>query len=328
MVQLDRIMVNIEPYRHVHVRLTVIIKLNFLQPSLVIMQIPNIKFSHKLSNNSELQVIDLTELRKRKDALLNPEHPHRVKFFSIIYIESGHGSHMVDFKDYAFKERSVIFVQREQIHSFDFSGKPKGKVLLFTQAFLDEVHANMRLPNYTPTHLSTQYSPLLQLEGDDQTKSATLIKQIIDEINNPQSDPLIVMYLFSTLALSFHRLRPEIKQEKLSQSMSILFARFFELMELNYHKVRDANWYALQINTTYKTLNQVCKLATGLTAKHLIDSFTILEIKRRLVLSDTTSAQIGYDLGFEDASNFVKYFKKLTGTTPSAFSKRYKKTFL
>ena len=85
MVQLDRIMVNIEPYRHVHVRLTDIIKLNFLQPLLVIMQIPNIKFSHKLSNNSDLQVIDLTELRKRKDALLNPEHPHRVKFFSIIY---------------------------------------------------------------------------------------------------------------------------------------------------------------------------------------------------------------------------------------------------
>ena len=288
------------------------------------MSIPNITFSYKHSNNAELQIIDLEELRQRKNVPLNPEHPHRVKFFGFIYIESGHGSHMVDFEEYPFEMGSVIFLQREQVNQFDFTNKPIGKVVLFTQAFLDQVHANMRLPNYTPTHLNTLHSPLLQLNRAEQEKSVTLIKQIIDEINNEQSDPLIVMYLFSAFALSLHRLRPEIKQDKLTQAMSIRFARFFELMQANYHQMRDANWYAAQLNTTYKTLNHVCKLATGLTAKQLIDSFTILEIKRTLVVSNTTSTQIAYNFGFEDASNFVKYFKKLTGCTPSEFSKKYK----
>ncbi len=288
------------------------------------MSIPNITFSHRHSNNAELQLVDLTELHQRNDMSLNPEHTHRVKFFGIIYIESGRGSHMVDFEQYPFEIGSVIFVQREQVQSFDFSGHPKGKILLFTQAFLDQVHANMRLPNYTPTYLNALHSPLLQLDQNEQTKSATLINQIKDEIDNPQSDPLIVMYLFSAFALSLHRLRPKTKQDNLSQAMSERFARFFELMQANYHKVRDANWYASQLNTTYKTLNHVCKLATGLTAKQLIDSFTILEIKRRLVVNQTTSSQIAYDFGFEDASNFVKYFKKLTHTTPSAFSKQHK----
>jgi AraC-like DNA-binding protein len=292
------------------------------------MTIPNITFSRKHSNNAELQIVDLTELRQRKDITLNPEHPHRVKFFGFIYIESGHGSHIVDFEECPFKTGTVIFVQREQVHQFDFSHKPTGKVVLFTQAFLDKVHANMRLPNYTPTHFNIQHSPLLQLNLSEQEKSVTLIKQIIDEINNEQSDPLIVMYLFAAFALSLHRLRPEIKQDKLTQEMSVRFARFFELIQGNYHKVRDAKWYALQLNTTYKTLNHVCKLATGLTAKQLIDSFTILEIKRTLVVNNTNSTQIAYDFGFEDASNFVKYFKKLTNSTPSEFSKKYKTTTL
>lgn len=288
------------------------------------MSIPDITFSHKHSNNAEFQIVDLTELRQRKDIPLSPEHPHRVKFFGFIYIESGRGSHIVDFEEYHFETGSVIFVQREQVHQFDFSNIPTGKVILFTQAFLDQVHANMRLPNYTPTYLNTRHSPLLQLTPSEKEKTITFIKQIIDEINNEHSDPLIVMYLFAAFALSLHRLRPEIRQDKLTQAMNVRFARFFELMQDNYHKVRDANWYALQINTTYKTLNHVCKLATGLTPKQLIDSYTILEIKRTLVVSNTTSTQIAYDFGFEDASNFVKYFKKLTNTTPSEFCKKYK----
>ncbi|GAL09023.1 transcriptional regulator AraC family [Photobacterium aphoticum] len=292
------------------------------------MSIPSIAFNHQQSHHAELQILDLTELRQRTTLLHNPEHPHRVQFFGILYIEQGTGLHMVDFKQYAFQAGSVIFVQREQVHSFDFSNKPKGKVLLFTQAFLDQVHANMRLPNYTPTHLNIQHSPLLQLDANDQQKSLTLIQQMIDEIGSSHSDPLIVMYFFCAFALSLHRLRPELKQDKLSQAMSVRFARFFELMQTHFHKTRDANWYALQLNTTYKTLNHVCKLATGLTAKQLIDAFSILEIKRRLVVSNVTSSQIAYDFGFEDASNFVKYFKKLTGTTPSKFSQQYKKPSL
>ncbi|MCM2678174.1 AraC family transcriptional regulator [Echinimonas agarilytica] len=284
------------------------------------MPIPNIGFGHKQSNQAELQILDLAELYARKNIGHSPEQPHRVRFFAIIYIEQGSGCHMVDFKHYPFQTGSVIFLQRDQVHNFDFSREPQGKVLLFTQAFLDQIHANMRLPNYTPTHLNILYSPLLQLNSSEHSNTQTLLDLMITEIAHTQNDPLIVMYLFSAFALSLHRLRPELKQHKLSQEHSFRFSRFFELIQQNFHKIRDANWYAAQINTTYKTLNHVSKLATGLTAKQLIDSYTIIEIKRQLVINNITSKQLAYDLGFEDASNFIKYFKKLTNYTPSQFT--------
>jgi len=292
------------------------------------LSIPQVGFSHQQSKQAELQIIELSDLYEHKRIDHSPEQPHRINFFGIICIEEGCGNHMVDFESHPFERGSVLFVQREQVHSFDFSSRPNGKILLFTQAFLDQVHANMKLPNYTPTHLNDKHSPLLQLSDDEHRKASVFIEQMRDEIQHGARDPLIVMYLFSALALSLHRLRPEIRQDKLSQEQSVRFARFFELMQSHSQSVRDANWYAHQLNTTYKTLNLVCKLATGLTAKQMIDAFIIIEIKRRLVVSNVTSQQMAYDFGFEDQSNFVKYFKKLTGFTPSQFSQRYRTPIL
>ncbi|MUK62330.1 helix-turn-helix domain-containing protein [Aliivibrio fischeri] len=292
------------------------------------MNIPNITFNHDKNNKAEFEIIELSSLYERTTLSHSPEAPHRVSFFMVIHIERGEGKHMVDFEKYPFSAGSMIFVQREQVHAFDFSSKPQGKVLLFTQTFLDHVHINMRLPNYTPTHLNHQHTPLLTLDLQNNQRSHTLINEMIAEIKLSNSDPLIIMYLFSALALLLHRLRPEMRHDKLSTEQSIKLARFFTLMQKHFQQIRDANWYANQINTTYKTLNQVCKLATGLTAKQMIDAFVVIEIKRRLIITNTASQQIAYDFGFEDASNFVKYFKKQTSLTPAQFQKHYIKTAL
>lgn len=291
------------------------------------MRIPEVGFRHSKFEQAEFEMIDLESLRKR-DWNHSPERPHRVTFFMLLYIEYGQGAHMVDFEVLPFSSGSFIFVQREQVHAFDFSSKPKGKVLLFTQDFLDRVHANMRLPNYTPTHLNSQHTPSLQLSEQDNRRCQTLIGEINNELIHTKSDPLIVMYLFSALSLILHRLRPALRHDKLSHEQSSKFARFMALLFEHFKKIRDANWYANQINTTYKTLNQVCKLATGLTVKQLIDAHTVLEIKRNLVVSNINTQQIAYEFGYEDPSNFVKFFKKHTQLTPGQFQKAYVKPTL
>ncbi|USD67546.1 helix-turn-helix transcriptional regulator [Vibrio sp. SCSIO 43136] len=287
------------------------------------MHIPNVGFNHQQSNQSEFQIINLADLYQRSDLNPDPQTPHRVSFFLFVIIETGSGYHMVDFEQYAYQPGSVIFIQREQVHQFDFTHQPTGKVILFTQAFLDQIHANMRLPNYTPTHLNQHHSPLFELTGDQGRSFTTLLNELITELARTDKDPLISMYLFSTLALILHRIRPDMRHDKLSSQQSVRLARFFELLQSNGQKVRDANWYATQINTTYKTLNQICKLAANLTAKQMIDAYTIIEIKRQLVVTNITTAQIAYDFGFEDVSNFVKYFKNLTKQTPAQFQKQY-----
>ncbi|MDF2154566.1 helix-turn-helix domain-containing protein [Vibrio sp. CAU 1672] len=95
------------------------------------------------------------------------------------------------------------------------------------------------------------------------------------------------------------------------------------MLEQQFQQSREAIHYAEQLHTTYKTLNHICKLATNQTAKQLIDGYTILEAKRRLVLDQPPIQQLAYDVGFDDASNFVKFFKKHTSLTPARFQTQY-----
>ena len=285
------------------------------------MLIPEVAFDNSKTGSTELEIIDLEDLAQRQFESDDPQLPHRLTFFTLIYIEKGTGAHQLDFTTYPYSDGSFIFVQRGQVQAFDFTGGLKGKILIFTQHFLDQVHTNMRLPNYTPTHLNSHHNPHLKPDKNNSHRCKILIDQLVQESRHPQPDPLISMYLFSALSLILHRLQPEQRHDKLSHDQSRRFARFMELLQNHFKKVRDANWYAEQLNTTYKTLNQICKLATGLTVKQLIDAHTVIEIKRSMVVSNTPTQQMAYEFGFEDASNFVKYFRKLSGYTPSQFAK-------
>ncbi|MGB2684580.1 MAG: helix-turn-helix domain-containing protein, partial [Olleya sp.] len=70
-------------------------------------------------------------------------------------------------------------------------------------------------------------------------------------------------------------------------------------------------------------LNTICKATIAITAKQFIDQFVVLEAKRLLINSEIKSTELAYSLGFEESTNFVKYFKKHTGFTPNKFKKNY-----
>ena len=96
------------------------------------------------------------------------------------------------------------------------------------------------------------------------------------------------------------------------------------LLEKNYTTLRDAKAYAELLSLTYKSLNEICKLSSTQTTKQLIDAHTILEAKRKLCIDDIRIQQLADELGFDEVTNFVKYFKKHTLLTPTQFKKSLK----
>ena len=98
-----------------------------------------------------------------------------------------------------------------------------------------------------------------------------------------------------------------------------LFLSFQNILKNDYTLNRNADYYAQNLNITYKHLNIVCKEVINKTAKQYIDEFVILEAKRNLVNSTIKSTELAYLMGFEESTNFVKYFKKHTGFTPNSF---------
>lgn len=287
------------------------------------MEFPDVGFNYKRSSDHEIQVIELEQLYLRKHEPIHPpDQPHRIGFYNLLLIEKGQGEHLIDFNRHPFQAGDLIFVQKHQIHAFDFHAPLKGKMLLFTQNFVDQALTNMRLSEFTPTSLDNRLAPVFTPDASLQESCRSLLSEIDKELAHSDSNPLIAMHLFSSLFLMLRRARPLQSDGRLNKEQQQRMVRFATLLEQQFQHTRDAACYAEQLYCTYKTLNQLCKQATGKTAKQIIDAFIVLEAKRRLSIESLSTQQLAYDLGFEDASNFVKYFKKHTGQTPARFKQQ------
>jgi AraC family transcriptional activator of pobA len=94
---------------------------------------------------------------------------------------------------------------------------------------------------------------------------------------------------------------------------------FKDLLERNYRKFKSVNKYASDLGVSSRRLSQATTKILGKSPKELIDERILLESKRLLIHSSSTIKEIAYDLGFDEPTNFIKYFRKHNRSTPVEF---------
>ena len=77
--------------------------------------------------------------------------------------------------------------------------------------------------------------------------------------------------------------------------------------------------YAGALGMSDKTLSRVYLAAAGVPAKTVINQCLVLEAKRLLAHTSTAVQTIGRKLSFDEATNFVKFFRKETEMPPLVF---------
>lgn len=291
--------------------------------------IPKVDFlKKKKGHHIDLEIMALEDLLARNDSLPHPlEHPHRIRFHNILYITAGEGTHYVDFQPYAFSPGSLLFISKGQVHAFDVRPGIQGYLLLFTAEYLNtnlihsEIISLYRLYNYH------QHSPLLQPQETKNEAFHNVFKEIEREYEYPdlQQKDEILRLLLKVLLLKAERIMKTVIVEQKNAEWFILFSRFQEQLGNNYASTRSVTEYARMLKISPKHLNTICKSASSTTAKQYIDNFMILETKRVLATSDGSIQEISYELGFDEPTNFVKYFKKHTNQSPAQFRNIYKK---
>jgi AraC family transcriptional activator of pobA len=98
---------------------------------------------------------------------------------------------------------------------------------------------------------------------------------------------------------------------------------FKDLIEQQFREQKFISAYADQMHITVKRLHGVTSRILGKTPKQMIDERVMLEAKRLLVHSSESVKEIGYALGFDEPTNFAKYFRKHNNTTPLGFKSHF-----
>lgn len=116
--------------------------------------------------------------------------------------------------------------------------------------------------------------------------------------------------------------RNEAEEEPTQFSRKMNYVQEFIHMVHKYHrKERSVGFYAGKLFISPKYLSLIVKESTGRSAAEWIDEYVILEAKNMLRFSGKNIQQVAYELNFTSQSSFGKYFKHLTGMSPSEFMK-------
>ena len=104
-----------------------------------------------------------------------------------------------------------------------------------------------------------------------------------------------------------------------------LLKEFNELLSKNLNSSRSVKYYANLLAISTKKLNNITKTYWGITAKEFIEERKINESKKILLETPDSIKQISFTLGFTEPTNFNKFFKKFTDTTPLQFREQFNK---
>jgi AraC-like DNA-binding protein len=246
---------------------------------------------------------------------------HRAGFYHIIWFQDCYVTHLVDFKPIKIKPDSLLFLNKDVVHRFDDKETVKGKVLLFTDSFFCKVESDTKFLRH-----SILFNDILEvspLEINNQATQFNALLQLMTvefQTSNDEFQAGILQKLLHNFLLFAEREKHKLGFTKIKKGADLDYVILFtDLLQDNYKNQKQVNFYAQKIIVTEKRLNQATTKVLGKSPKELIDDRVLLEAKRILAHTNDSIKEIAYHLGFEEPTNFIKYFKKHTSVTPTEF---------
>lgn len=283
-------------------------------------EIRTYSFDEIEGNHSMFSLQRLTDLYNMHHG--ESDIPHRHDYYTIIFFQTGSGSHIIDFMEYKIENHSIYFILPGQMHQVKPTSEPKGWTLKFTEEFLITNSISEKLLNDIYLFNNYGQSPPLLLNDDQMSVYKNILQQM--EFFSASLETYTLEAIGSLLKLFLIQSNNHCSLQKQNnpqflETTNHLLRSFKKQLDKHYstrHKVSD---YADMLAVTADYLNKTVKSITGKSAKDHIQSKLITEAKRMLLFSTLNNKELSYELGFEEAAHFNNFFKKTTGLTPSEF---------
>lgn len=252
---------------------------------------------------------------------------HAENFYHIIWFKKGTGRYFVNFKAYDIDKNTLFFLTKKQMHYFDRNTNYSGTLIQFNEEFL--IQNNYDTDFFLKHSLfSNEKPPFCLLNTNDSVILDEYLKLIKDELidkNEIYQEELLRNYLKVYLIQIQHIWEKynSINGRQISHQdkRQLKLAKFINLIEENYKKELKVSDYAELMHISSRALSDLTNQLLEKSPSQLIHERIITEAQRMLLETNYTISKIGYHLGFNDDSYFVKYFKKHTSISPLDFRK-------
>lgn len=101
-----------------------------------------------------------------------------------------------------------------------------------------------------------------------------------------------------------------------------VYNEFMRYVVMFYKEHHEVQFYADKLCVTSRYLSQITAKVSRKSPKMLIDEYLIQELKQQITCTKATIQEICFTHGFSSLSQFSKFFKKMTGESPSRLRAR------
>lgn len=254
---------------------------------------------------------------------INDCAPHVHAFYEILWFQRGEGVHTVDFTDYEVRPGTIFFLAPGQIHHFDDKERYGGVSIKMCTDFMRDEHDPGSLPLKYDIFHAFDAPPYYMIDDATAATLGRIVEVMEREEHNSSAfgnidmlKALLRMFLISVLR---HGLQGSAKRLDEMKPSRLLFLQFRQAVELHYREMHTVQDYADSLNVAVRTLGKCVNECSGQSPLALINDRIILEAKRMVRYTGMMIKEVALELGFEDTSYFVKFFKRQTGYLPSDF---------
>lgn len=247
---------------------------------------------------------------------------HRHDFFYILALTKGTGNHEIDFTTYEVCDNSVFFMRPGHVHQLTLKSGSQGFLLQFKPEFY--------YPNDAPSRQLLRKASNKNLCQLDEIRFRKLIstltiifQEYVDKQEGYQDVIKANLGLFF-IELVRHRQQRSNAITPVNPYSEERLEEFLELLENHISVHKQVSHYAGMMHLSSYQLNAITKATLGKTCSELINEWIILESKRNLLATTNQVNQIAFQLGYDDVSYFIRFFKKHTGYSPEAFRANFK----
>ncbi len=242
-------------------------------------------------------------------------------FYTVIYLKQAKGKIKINNQVITLMENLVLFIPVSQLVDASEAVFKEGYFIFFEGEFLDKFFNEQNFIFKFSFFHNTESPLYLQIDKLEQVNIYALFEQIHQEIRYLQADSehLIRAYLYQLL-IKLNRfyttLHSDFNSKLLTNSYLLQFRCTLEKEVKNHNNVQ---YYADLLGISRISLNKLCVDFYAKTCIQVIKERLALEVKKELLYTTKTIAEIAYEYHFSDAPNFTRFFKQMTSQTPQQF---------
>jgi AraC family 4-hydroxyphenylacetate 3-monooxygenase operon regulatory protein len=251
-----------------------------------------------------------------------PKAPFRMDYYALCICTAGEINIEIDRQKYKVDAHSFLMAAPSTIVKFVKTSEDfMMKLLFFDKNFLIKNISNPFIIEKMNLFSKGSYNIV-----KTSPKNSSLLQNLLDYLDKKSkkqgkfTEEIIRTIIFNLLLETAEIMEQENSANPgKEEGKKDLYLRFNKLIRENINRERTVQFYADQLHISNKYLIEIIKKASGKTPHEVIDEALLKEAYVMLGNPDITISEIAFELQFNSASAFGRFFKKHTTLSPSEY---------